>query len=358
MTRLDRYVGRIAAGAFGVALLFFVFLTILVDLLQNASRYADRAAEQDLGGTELAIYLGIYYVNWVPVVVTTVTPFATVIACMFAVARLQHANEMVPMLFVGRSMQRVLRPMLLVGAVAAAGMATCWQWVMPIVGPTVASAEAFLRHGSDKQKHIVHERREHGEHFWVREFYPVEKRLVDVRLLVQTELAAETSLITAPAARWDDDRGDWRLEQGRLEQTRSGRPVEWLGRPDLTPAVLLQQSRESIDHEILSYTDLLQMVAARPNRPDIRFALHRHITWPLANLLLLLLVLPLAVHYERGSRIDRVLIAIGLCGGYLLMDLTCQSLCQKHLLHPVVAAWSPAIVFGSLGIVLFGSTRT
>ena len=87
-------------------------------------------------------------------------------------------------------------------------------------------------------------------------------------------------------------------------------------------------------------------------------AFHRHLTWPLANVLLLLLVLPMAVHFERGSRVSRVMAAIALCGGYFLLDLICQSLGQRNFVHPVVAAWTPPIVFGSLGAVLFGSLRT
>ena len=117
MSALDRYVGRIVLGAFGAALVFFVFLTVVVDLLNNVAKYADRAIEQGLGGFDLAMYLGLYYVKKLPVLFTMVTPFATVIACMFAVARLQHANEVVPMLFVGRSVQRILRPTLWLGRV-------------------------------------------------------------------------------------------------------------------------------------------------------------------------------------------------------------------------------------------------
>ena len=120
----------------------------------------------------------------------------------------------------------------------------------------------------------------------------------------------------------------------------------------------MRQSRDTIDPELLSYSDLREMTVTRPNRADVRLSLHRHITWPLANVLLLLLVLPMAVHYERGSRIGRVLLAIGLCGGYMLLDLVCQSLGQRNFVHPVVAAWIPPIFFGSLGCVLFGSTRT
>jgi len=359
MTLLDRYVGRIAVGAFAAALLFFLFLLILIDLLNNISRYADRAFDAGLGGFDLAVYLGLYYLNLVPVLVTTVTPFATVIACMFAVARLQHANEVVPMLFVGRSIHRILRPMLALAVCAGLAMAGCWQWVVPRVGAALATSETFLRHSTAVQKSLVDERRgAESQYFYVREFDPVAGTVVDVRLLVQGTLAAETGLTRAERATWDAARGDWRLQEGWLHRRGEKVRQEWLGRPDLTPAVLLKSSRNTIDPEMLSYSDLREMAITRPNDAGVKLAYHRHITWPLANILLLLLVLPMAVHFERGSRISRVLFAIGLCGGYMLLDLVCQVLGQRNFVHPVVAAWVPPIFFGSLGLVLFGSTRT
>jgi lipopolysaccharide export LptBFGC system permease protein LptF len=358
MTMLDRYVGRIAAGAFAAALAFFLFLSVLVDLLGNVSRYADRAFKAGLSGFDLAVYLAGYYAKLLPVLVTTVAPFATVIAGMFAVARLQQANEVVPMLFTGRSIRRILRPMVMLGVLSALGMAACWQWVVPRVGADLATAETFLRVSRTVHKNLVHELRDDGARLLqVIEFDPVANLLVDVRMIDRGPHGADVALTRAARASWDADRGDWRLEGGRIERTRRSEPIEWLGRPDLTPAVLVAQSRDTIDPEMLSYTDLQALMLARPNRADVKLAYHRHITWPLANVLLLLLVLPLAVHFERGSRLGRVLGAIGLCTAYMLVDLTCQSL-GKRGVNPVVLAWAPPILFGSLGTVLYGSSRT
>lgn len=374
MSLLDRYVGRIALGAFTAAMVFFVFLTVVMHLLNNVGKLVARAAEQQLGGFDLTLQLVGFYLRMVPVLVTTVTPFAVVTAAMLTVARLQHANEVVPMLFVGRSIRRILRPVVLLGVLAAGGMAACWEWVVPVVGGDLASTEAFLKGGTDEQKFLVHERLgAEQELLYVRRYAPATRRIEGVDLLVQGDLAADCTLLTAEAATWDPERSDWRLVEGRLTRPVGGggqalrieyEPREWLGRSDLTPELLLQQGRESIEPELLGYSDLVRMVEARPNRPDLRLALHRHIAHPLSCLLLLLLTLPLAVYYERGTRIERLLGAIGLCAGYLLLDLTCQSLGQgatvegTTMLHPVVAAWTPSIVFGSLGAVLYGSMRT
>lgn len=359
MSLLDRYVGRIVLGAFAAAMLFFLFLGVVMHLLGNLSRFIDRAGNHGVGGLDLAVVLGGYYTKMLPVLFVTITPFVTVIAGMFAVGRLLSANEVVPMLFVGRSSQRVLRPLLLCGACAGAAMAACWQWIVPHVGPAIAEAEAFLNDGTDRQKCLVDES---GDRFvrrlFVPEYFPARRRMHDVVMLAEGVLDVDTALVVAKVGTWDEHRRDWRLEGGTTRVGREELPREWLERPDLTPDVLLQRSRQNLEPELLSYGQLLETIELRPNSPKLRHALHRHITYPLACLVLLLLALPLAVWFERGSRVGRLLVAIGLCGAYLLFDLTCQSLGQRGLWHPVVAAWSPTIVFGSLGVVLYGSVRT
>jgi hypothetical protein len=207
-----------------------------------------------------------------------VTPFAVVTAAMFTVARLQHANEVVPMLFVGRSIRRVLLPVLLLGAVAGVGMAACWEWVVPHVGSDIASAQARLKQGSDEQKALVHERDENGErqYFYAWKFLPRTRTIERVGLLVQGDLAADCQLLSADSAQWDEQRRDWRLVGGRCSRPGGGgnlaptidyAPREWLERPDLTPELLMQQSRDSIEPELLGYSELWQRAAEPPRHP-------------------------------------------------------------------------------------------
>ena len=102
MKRLDRYVGKTVLGAFLAAVAFFSLLVILTDMLGNMPRYVRNAERNDLTTMQLAALLLDYYVVMLPAFLISIVPFVTVIACMFALARLQNANEVVPMLFVGR----------------------------------------------------------------------------------------------------------------------------------------------------------------------------------------------------------------------------------------------------------------
>ena len=108
----------------------------------------------------------------------------------------------------------------------------------------------------------------------------------------------------------------------------------------------------------MSYTELMDLHRLNPRRRDFVLALHAHITFPIANLILLMLALPFSVSFERGRKLERVLFAVLICAFYLMADLTCQNLGRTGYFHPVFAAWLPPITFGSLGLVFFGSIRT
>ena len=82
-------------------------------------------------------------------------------------------------------------------------------------------------------------------------------------------------------------------------------------------------------------------------RRDFDLAFQSHFTFPLANLILLILALPFSLSFERGRRIERVVFAVAVCALYLVVDLTCQNLSRSGGLHPVFASWLPPIVFGA-----------
>ena len=168
---------------------------------------------------------------------------------------------------------------------------------------------------------------------------------------------ADTVFVEARSATWDEELSDWRLEDGRRITMSSERKIDQLGISKMTPDLLWRLGKEGREVVELSYTDLIDLRELRPGRRDLELALQSHITFPLANVVLLLLALPFAVHFERGRRVDRVVFAIALCAAYLIFDLTCHNL-GRSIVNPIVAAWLPTILFGSVGVVFFSGLRT
>ena len=356
--RMDRYVGRAVLEAYLGALVFMVFLLILVDMLMNMGDYLAIRAEYEVSFIGLIGYLAEYYAVLMPFLFVTIAPFVTVIACMFAVSRLMNSNEIAPMIFTGRSLYRILRPVLLIAIASAVLMAACWEEVIPRLAETKATQEYVLGSHDEAKDVLLQSPANEGQHLRCEGYYHDQLRMEGVTLYDEGTGPGDVQITEADAAYWRPDKGDWELQGGVLHRGEDSQPQKWLRGEAFTPELLWRSGKESRETAELSYTDLLELQELRPNRRSYVLAFHHHVTFPLANLVLLLLALPFALHFERGSRIGRVVFAIVICGGYLIVDLICQSLGQNGELHPVVASWIPTIFFTSLGVVFFSGIRT
>jgi lipopolysaccharide export system permease protein len=361
--RLDRYVGKNVLASFAATLLFVVLLFVVIDLLLQMTKYLRIAQESERGLMAVLGYWAWLHLISLPWIFVLLAPFVTVIGCMFAISRLMGTNEITPMVFIGRSTARILRPCLLMGCASAAAMAGMWQFVLPATSRTMTELQQRLsKDGDGTGVHHVNLicRGDRGARLMADRYDPDGQRLEGVVVVDfgSGQSEGDLSELNAAAATWDEAALDWRLEGGMLKSGQHSEPRQWLGLPSVTPRIVWLSGRDDEASAALSYSEVVELMELSPERPDLVVALHFHLTWPLANLVLLMLSLPFAVHFERGSKIGRVMFAIMICGAYLLVDLTCQNLGRREFLHPVLAAWTPSIVFGSLGAVMFGGMRT
>lgn len=361
LDRMDRYVLRGVAGSFLACLAFLVFLFAIFDLLLNMGHYVAAGRAQEMSFLELLGVWGRFHVVSLPWVFLTVAPFATVVGSMFAVSRWMAANEVAPMIFTGRSMFRVLAPVLGAGLAAAVTMGGVWEFVMPRIARPMDRLQRRLSAGRGERPSgsVALYAPDDSDRVLIADDYDHERRRM--KGVVQWNRGSnerDVVMVRADAARWDETRGDWRLQGGLERSGEAVRPRRWLRMPSVTPELVWRAGKEKRDVSMLSYSEILELRAVNPNRADLVVAFHYHLTYPLANLLLLLLTLPFAVSFESGGRLGRVLVAVVACGAYLVVDLTSQNLGRLQYVHPVVAAWTPTILFGSLGAVLFSSIRT
>lgn len=366
--RLDGYVARITIGSFLVCFFFIVGLFVLVDLFGNIDDFTKNLEKLPDDYRRYGFFLVIaYYLTNLPFVYLIVAPFVTVTAGMFAVSRLMGSNEVVPMLFIGRRLGRVLLPVFLLGVGNALLMVGLREFVLP----KLVVAKDNLKHMLDSGQV---ERAVSGTAIPLPQGvllffdnYQVKSEVLGgVNLRIPIEGGPGEASISADRAKWTDGtaRGPgWLLTNGRETRPDSlqGKSVEFLPENRIDgfhPEHLRARIKERQELMDLSYSSLTKLVAEQPNVREFTVALHHQITFPLANVLLLLLALPFALSFERGSKTERVFFALLICAAYLVTDLICQNLGKTGTMHPVLAAWFPTVLFGSLGIVMFDTART
>jgi lipopolysaccharide export system permease protein len=361
--RLDRYVALAVAGAYAAALLFLVAMFVVFDLLFEMDNYLQAAEAADIGAFHLIVMLAEYHLVQMPIVFVTIAPFVTVIASMFALSKLMAANEVSPMLFTGRSLFRILRPMLAAAAFSAVAMGATWQWVIPNIAEQHERLGATLTGSKLTLPRITVRAKDNPrQELFCREYDRGLQKMIGVIVYNRGSSPGDGIYLEAAAATWNPEAKDWELVDGWRKVGEFGKreivPQHSLGMAGVTPRLITDSVKAQKQTSTMSYTELRDLIRLRPGKSDYLLAFHVHFTFPLANLVLVLLALPFAVNFERGRRIERVVFAILICAGYLVVDLICQNLAFDNYIHPIVAAWTPTIVFGSLGAVVFGGMRT
>jgi len=367
--RLDLYVAWNCLGSWLVCLLFLVGLTIIFDLISNLeSMLHNLEAIRQSTGTDYGVStIFRWYGVWTPFLFEQIGPFVTVTAGMFAVTRLMGNNEIAPMLFCGRSLHRIMLPVFLMGIGTAGIMVGMREYVLPALVEAKDDLFSVLHEGKvelvveDQLFELVD-----GNALLVDVLRPKTDQIEGMVLYLREQGGYVQAFVAASHADFKErgERGPgWYLTHGRRTDlgTDVGYDVDFLStevHPALHPSSLrklLKDRRELLD---LSYSDLATLVRSQPDLKAYTVYLHYHLTYPLANLVLLILALPFALRFERGSKTERVFFALVVCGAYLITDMVARQLGAKGFLHPVVAPWSPTVLFASLGAVMYDTVRS
>ena len=118
---------------------------------------------------------------------------------------------------------------------------------------------------------------------------------------------------------------------------------------------------EASDLEIsyLSWRDLKTQYQRQPYHRHLAVKLHHHFAFPLSHIVLLFLGLPFVLNFRNKSGFLSLAVSFGICAlFYLVTSISMSVANQSEILSPILAAWLPVMLFGSLGITFFDQLPT
>jgi lipopolysaccharide export system permease protein len=338
--RLDRYVGGIFLGAFGVALLLVVGLFLIVDLAGNLDDYLGREGQT---GKVLR-----YYLLHTPFLYLQVAPFVTLMAGLFTVLRLQKNREVYAALGAGVSTRRMILPILALGGLSA------------LEGKRDPGVFEDLRLKDPAGKMI-----ELGA------FYPGVEASFGAQPGPGASFAALDVIRLDDQGRWIHylagggtyTGGAWQLDEAWVEevtdQDYASRELERLPAElefDPMDAWIAWKGRnEPLD---LSYAEALELSRRDPDNVQYQTLLLHMLAFPLANVVLLLVGLPFLMQFERGRGSEGLVAGFLLCVFYFAADFVSLNMGLQGHASPALSSFLPTLLFGSLGLVLTSSARS
>jgi len=300
-----------------------------------------------------------------PAFLVVTFPISLLASSELAIGRLSTDGEITAMRAGGISLRRIMFPFLIAAFAISILAFLINDYIVPEANHTSQNIirEVVLKKGPPNIRRNVFFRDAENRYFYINRFD--EKNMIMQDIMVY-EMTREKfpRMITAKKGAWVTD--TWKLEngtiynydeEGKITYEMSFVNLDIIVKDDLAKFFKNQRTpQEMSSKELRQQIDILQQAGADTKNFEVDLYLKYSI--PFSGLIFVLLGVPLGLRVKRGSKATGVIISIVLVFLYYLFLSTARSLGRGGILIPILAAWSPNMVFGLLGIfIMFGAER-
>ncbi|MFZ9920098.1 MAG: LptF/LptG family permease [Terrimicrobiaceae bacterium] len=363
MSILDRYVLKKFLVPFAYCFFGFVGIWFIFDLADNLQDFIQ-------GQASFEVLLG-YYASQVPEIIVIALPLGTLLALLYSLSAMSRANEIISMLGAGRSVVRILVPLMAVGVVLSGVNAYFNYESAPQATGMKKTVVGDIKRGRKKERaisgHLFKNREDHR--VWFVSRLNLDKgTLDDVQIVQQDENGHIRGQWYASSASFDPSTATWHLKHARqVEMEPNGDIVKTEMKENLTIEGFSEtpwrvaSSRMNADY--LSVPELRDYLKYNSDFPEKRLAAYRthlHYRWALPTVcfLVVFVAAPCGIVYSRRGVLGGVALAITLFFGLVLASSLFIALGKGSRVTPFVAAWGPMIAFFAAGIYLLWMRST
>jgi lipopolysaccharide export system permease protein len=310
-----------------------------------------------------------YFALKLPYVVCQIMPMSMLLATLISLAMLNRHGEITAIKAGGISITRALTPLFAAGLVVSAAVLFINETATPAATRLVDSIEREWMQNKDGG--LIR-----GSGLWIKKgehIYNIKKIDMENKTLEgisSYSFKPPFSLYESTKARkaaWkaEGEGGSWVARKAVItsfnkDGTMSTRKEKKLPLKGLdTPGSLsnVKQSYETMSFtELLSYTRALEDEGYETKK--YRTELYSKITFPLVNLIMILIAIPFAIRSGRNSAVaSGVALSVLIGVSYWIVFGISRSLGAEGIVPPIVAAAFPDVLFLSIGVLMFGYVK-
>jgi len=354
MRILDRYIIRNFLGTFFLMVALFCVVAVVFDIAENLERLIEN-------GASWSEVLGSYYFSFCLALGNTLSAFIVFLTILLFTSRLAQRSEIIAVLAGGISFQRLMRPYFIASTLIVVGSLVLGHLVLPMTNERKMDFEVEFIH---KEFHIA-------EQHLYREIQPGTiayfrsinaGREVGYRFVLEQwddgRLAEKWS---ASKAKWLPEEQTWRVsnlrrrwwdEQGRerfervavLDTALTMRMTDFGQRSAAMSTLGWRQLQEAIEREIAKGSG---------GERFLQLESHTRTSNAFAIYVMALIGVSVASRRQRGGTGIHILIGV-VVGFIYVFSAKLMSVSATHAgIPPVVASWTPNVLFGLLGWVLY-----
>ena len=350
---LDDYVLReffiylaMIVSTFVMLLLVFTLFELLGDILRNRIS---------------PLVVAEYLANVTPYFLYNILPLGILLAVLVTFGLMQRSNEITAVKATGISIYRIIVPVLAACAGLAAGLFFFDQFYLPHANKRQDALRNQIK-GKPPQTYLNPDRKwifgEHSSIFYY-QFFDSDRDTFGKLTVFQFDPATFqlTHRVYTERAHWESTLNRWICAQG-WERSLRGPAIENYRKFDVStfaeisepPSYFKKEVRQSSEmdyQELRRYIHDLQQSGFDVVR--LRVQLHKKFSYPIITLVMAVLAVPFSMSAGRRGAIAGVAIAVGIAVIYWTVSGLFEAMGNVSQLPPMLAAWSPDLIFALLG---------
>ncbi|NMW20121.1 MAG: LPS export ABC transporter permease LptG [Chlorobiaceae bacterium] len=354
MKILNRYIFKQFAKAFLFSCIAFVFLFVLISMVEKLDKFIDR----NLTLLEIARY----YMLSVPSTLLITSPVSALLSSILVAGRLSVSSELPAIRSAGVSMRQLLTPFITGGVLICALnlVNSCWIAPAAFTGMNYFEQHYVNNNSALPQKNGTLHILEPGNRIVSLSAFDGDRFNVSGVSIEDFTASHLGRRIDAESMRYNATIGEWVMKNASTRIFTGNREV--LNRVPsksikltITPHSLeelnLQPDELNIVQHYRYLADKLNAGFSGLERSMVKF--HTKFSLPFASLIIILIGVPLSAKKKRGGLASEI--SITLFAGFLFLGLqkTIAIAGYQGIMNPVLAAWLPNILFLGIGYAIY-----
>jgi lipopolysaccharide export system permease protein len=320
----------------------------------------------DRGATMRQVFLE-YYPAYVPEIIKLTSPLALFLSAVYLTGRLAQSLQFMTLQTSGVSLYRLMVPYLLVGILVTGAMFWFNGWIVPRSNGIVLAFERLYLKDSPQEIEVsdLHRQNRPGQILTVGYFDRNSATAHRISLQRFDEEHRLVARLDAPRMIWIDSLSLWRVTDGvthRFLPDGSETRREILQVDTLLQILPRDLARTERDVESMTIpaaaeyiADLERSGVANVGRAQVGY--FGKFAYPVANLVLVLIGVPLASIRRRGGQAVQLGLGLAVAFAYLATQKLTEPFGYAGQLSPLLTAWLPHAAFFVLAVVLLVRAR-
>lgn len=352
-TLLDDYVFRdftlflfLIGSAFLVLILVFTLFELLGDILRN----------------QISPWIvGEYLLNVTPYFLYNIAPLIVLLAVLITFTLMQRSNEITAIKATGISIYRTIVPVLLAAVFISGGLFLFEQFYLPYTNKRQDALRNTIK-GKPAQTYLNPDRRwivgQHSTIYYYQFFDSERDQFGNLNVFqFEPKTFQLVRRISAERAQWDGDLQKWVCTKG-WERDLNGAAIEDYRTFDVTTFPIVSEAPTYFKKEVrqsseMNYEELRRYIRdLQQSGFDVvrlRIQLQKKLAFPLIAFVMAVLAIPFSLSSGRRGAVTGIATAVLIALVYTVVSNLFEAMGNVSQLPPVLAAWSPDLIFAFIG---------